>query len=82
MIKLCFIVVFALLGLYKTTQNKPNTREKRAEIQTEPRPPDKSADSGREIALRYTDRVFVHPWCGFGPQKQAAVELARHETFG
>ncbi len=38
-----------------------------------------SSDGTREIALRYTDRVFVHPWCGFGPQKQAAVELARHD---
>lgn len=38
-----------------------------------------SADATREIALRYTKRVVEIPWRGFGPQKQAAVELASHD---
>ncbi|GFO54212.1 glycosyl transferase family 2 [Geomonas sp. Red276] len=38
-----------------------------------------SSDATREIARRYTDRVFDIPWRGFGPQKQAAVELAGHD---
>lgn len=40
-----------------------------------------SSDSTREIALRYTDRVHEIPWRGFGPQKQAAVELASHDMI-
>lgn len=38
-----------------------------------------SSDGTPEIALRYTDKVFGIPWKGFGPQKQAAVELATHD---
>lgn len=38
-----------------------------------------STDATREIANRYTERVFEIPWKGFGPQKQAAVELATHD---
>jgi glycosyltransferase involved in cell wall biosynthesis len=40
-----------------------------------------SADGTREIALRYTPRVFEIPWKGFGPQKQAAVERASHDMI-
>ena len=36
-----------------------------------------STDRTVEIARRYTDRVVTLPWRGFGPQKQAAVALAR-----
>ena len=39
-----------------------------------------STDATREIARGYTDRVFDIPWKGFGPQKQAAVELASHDV--
>lgn len=39
-----------------------------------------SSDGTPEIALRYTDKVFGVPWKGFGPQKQAAVELATHDV--
>ncbi|MDO8738392.1 glycosyltransferase family 2 protein [Candidatus Deferrimicrobium sp.] len=39
-----------------------------------------SSDATREIARRYTDRVFDIPWKGFGPQKQAAVTLASHDV--
>jgi glycosyltransferase involved in cell wall biosynthesis len=38
-----------------------------------------SSDATKEIARRYTDKVFEIPWRGFGPQKQAAVELASHD---
>jgi len=38
-----------------------------------------STDDTCEIARRYTDKVFTVPWRGFGPQKQAAVELAAHD---
>jgi len=38
-----------------------------------------SSDATCDIARRYTDRVFDMPWRGFGPQKQAAVELASHD---
>lgn len=38
-----------------------------------------SSDATREIALRYTDKVFDIPWRGFGPQKQAAVDLASND---
>lgn len=38
-----------------------------------------SSDDTKEIARRYTDRVYDIPWLGFGPQKQAAVELASHD---
>src|SRR5512136_2250443 len=40
-----------------------------------------SSDSTREIARRYTDRVYDIPWRGFGPQKQSAVELASHDMI-
>jgi glycosyltransferase involved in cell wall biosynthesis len=36
-----------------------------------------STDRTREIARRYTDRVLVQEWLGYGPQKQFAVEQAR-----
>ncbi|MGB7631476.1 MAG: glycosyltransferase family 2 protein [Candidatus Deferrimicrobium sp.] len=39
-----------------------------------------SSDGTREIARRYTDKVFDVPWKGFGPQKQAAVDLASHDV--
>lgn len=38
-----------------------------------------STDGTREVARRYTDKVFDVAWRGFGPQKQAAVELASHD---
>jgi glycosyltransferase involved in cell wall biosynthesis len=38
-----------------------------------------STDRTLEIARRYTDRVEVRPWRGFGQQKQAAVGLARND---
>lgn len=37
-----------------------------------------STDATRAIASQYTSRVVEIPWRGFGPQKQAAVELAAH----
>jgi len=41
---------------------------------------DSGSDDGTiGIARRYTDRVLEVPWRGFGPQKQAAVELASHD---
>lgn len=39
-----------------------------------------SSDGTPEIARRYTDKVFDVPWKGFGPQKQAAVELAGNDV--
>ncbi len=36
-----------------------------------------SEDRTVEIARRYTDRVFVRPWAGYGPQKNFAIEQAR-----
>ena len=39
-----------------------------------------SADGTREVARRYTGKVFDLPWKGFGPQKQAAVERATHDV--
>lgn len=36
-----------------------------------------SSDGTRAIAARYTDRVFIEPWRGYGPQKQFALEQAR-----
>lgn len=36
-----------------------------------------STDRTREIAARYTDRVIVQEWLGYGPQKQFAVDRAR-----
>lgn len=39
-----------------------------------------SSDATREIARRYTDKVYNVPWKGFGPQKRAAVELASHDV--
>lgn len=38
-----------------------------------------STDATKDIANKYTERVFEVPWQGFGPQKQAAVELATHD---
>ncbi|MBI5342809.1 MAG: glycosyltransferase family 2 protein [Deltaproteobacteria bacterium] len=40
-----------------------------------------SADGTREIALRYTTKVFEVSWKGFGPQKQAAVARATHDMI-
>lgn len=39
-----------------------------------------STDGTVETARRFTDKVFPVPWKGFGPQKQAAVDLATHDT--
>ena len=38
-----------------------------------------SSDATCDIARRYTDKVHFIPWRGFGPQKQAAVNLASHD---
>ena len=38
-----------------------------------------SSDATCEIARRYTDKVVDIPWRGFGPQKQAAVDLAAND---
>ena len=38
-----------------------------------------STDKTMEVARRFTDRVFPVAWKGFGPQKQAAVDLAAHD---
>lgn len=35
-----------------------------------------STDQTREIARRYTEKVYDLPWKGFGPAKQAAMERA------
>lgn len=40
-----------------------------------------SSDGTKEIAERYGARVYDIPWRGFGPQKQAAVELASHDMI-
>ncbi len=40
-----------------------------------------SADGTPEIARRYSSKVFNVPWKGFGPQKQAAVDLASHDMI-
>lgn len=38
-----------------------------------------STDGTVETARRFTDKVRFLPWKGFGPQKQAAVDLACHD---
>lgn len=38
-----------------------------------------STDATCDIARRHTDKVYTIPWRGFGPQKQAAVDLASHD---
>lgn len=38
-----------------------------------------STDNTVEIAKRYTDKVFVTDWPGYGPQKQRALEKATGE---
>lgn len=38
-----------------------------------------SSDATCDIARRHTDNVHVIPWRGFGPQKQAAVDLASND---
>ncbi|MDD2500541.1 MAG: glycosyltransferase family 2 protein [Geobacter sp.] len=38
-----------------------------------------STDATCDIARTYTPQVYQRPWLGFGPQKQAAVELATHD---
>jgi len=38
-----------------------------------------SSDATREIASRHGARVVQKDWLGFGPQKQFAVEQARHD---
>lgn len=40
-----------------------------------------STDGTREIARGYTPKVVEIPWRGFGPQKQAAVDLAKHDAI-
>lgn len=37
-----------------------------------------STDGTIALAARLADRVIAQPWLGFGPQKQFAVEQARH----
>lgn len=39
-----------------------------------------STDGTLDLARRYTDKVYSVPWKGFGPQKQAAVDLAAHDV--
>lgn len=39
-----------------------------------------STDGTVEIARERADRVVHMPWKGFGPQKQAAVEMAAHDA--
>jgi len=39
-----------------------------------------STDGTVETASRHADRVVHLPWRGFGPQKQAAVEMAAHDV--
>lgn len=38
-----------------------------------------SEDRTVEIARRYTDRVFVRPWAGYGPQKNFALDQAQSD---
>ena len=38
-----------------------------------------SADATREIASRYGARVDIEPFKGYGPQKQSAIDRARHD---
>jgi len=38
-----------------------------------------STDCTAEIARQYTDRVFVRPWSGFGPQKNFGIEQTRSD---
>lgn len=38
-----------------------------------------STDGTVSLAERYSARVIQQPWLGFGPQKQFAVEQARHD---
>lgn len=38
-----------------------------------------STDSTQDLARRHGARVIDQPWLGFGPQKQFAVEQARHD---
>lgn len=38
-----------------------------------------STDRTVEIAQKYTDKVFVRPWPGFGPQKNFAMEQAHSD---
>ena len=40
-----------------------------------------SSDRTKEIVLCYTDKVYDIPWRGFGPQKQAAVDLASNDMI-
>ncbi len=39
-----------------------------------------STDGTVAASRRFTDKVHVLPWKGFGPQKQAAVDLAAHDA--
>lgn len=38
-----------------------------------------SSDNTVDICKRFTDNVFVTDWPGFGPQKQRALEKAKHD---
>ena len=38
-----------------------------------------SHDRTVEIAGRYTEKLCVRPWMGFGPQKNLGIDLASHE---
>ena len=39
-----------------------------------------STDATVDLARKYTDKVCTVSWRGFGPQKQAAVDLAAHDA--
>lgn len=38
-----------------------------------------STDQTLPVAKKFTSRIFTHPWQGFGPQKQFAVEQAHSD---
>src|SRR5215218_10475254 len=38
-----------------------------------------SMDRTADIARRYTDKVFIRPWPGFGPQKNFGIDQASSE---
>ena len=38
-----------------------------------------STDGTQALAERYGARIIAQPWLGFGPQKQFAVNAARHD---
>ncbi|MBP8098598.1 MAG: glycosyltransferase, partial [Arenimonas sp.] len=38
-----------------------------------------SDDATRQIAEQHGARVFIEPFKGYGPQKQSAIDKARHD---